>query len=121
MERGMWAATKRPIRVAIAGLGNCAASLIEGLSFYRQHPDDNAGLLFPMLGGYGVRDIEIVVAFDIAQAKVGAPLQRAIYQQPNNFVRIDGLRVDGTAPVLRGPTIDGNPEHLARLVAESAE
>jgi myo-inositol-1-phosphate synthase len=122
MERGTrTAATRPPIRVAIAGLGNCAASLIEGLAFYRAHPADDAGLLFPTLGGYGVRDIEIVAAFDIAEAKVGAPVRQAIYQPPNNFVRIDGVRVENDAPVLRGPTLDGNPEHLARLVAESAQ
>ena len=107
------------INVAIAGLGNCAASLIEGLSFYRQNPDNNTGLLFPTLCGYSVRDIEVVAAFDISHAKVGLPVREAIYQSPNNFVRINGLRVDGDARVFRGPTLDGNPEHLARFVDES--
>ena len=111
--------TSRRISLAIAGLGNCAASLIEGLSFYRQHPAEDSGLLFRILGGYSVRDIDVVVAFDIAQGKVGMPVRQAIYHQPNNFVRIDNVRVDWAAPVLRGPTLDGNPEHLARFVTES--
>jgi myo-inositol-1-phosphate synthase len=75
--------------------------------------------LFPTLGSYSVGDIDIVVAFDIAAAKVGTPIHEAIYQAPNNFVRIPGLRLDADAPVLRGPTFDGNPEHLARFVHEA--
>src|SRR5689334_22606283 len=120
MERCMNATTtSRRISLAIAGLGNCAGSLIEGLSFYRQHPAEDGGLLFPILGGYSVRDIDVVVAFDIAQGKVGVPVRQAIYRAPNNFVRIEDVRVDWAAPVLRGPTLDGNPEHLARFVTES--
>jgi myo-inositol-1-phosphate synthase len=112
-------ASKR-INVAIAGLGNCAASFIEGLCFYHQHPDIDTGLLFPALCGYSVRDIEIVTAFDISLTKVGLPVCEAIYQPPNDFVRIQDLHVDGQARVFRGPTLDGNPEHLARFVEESS-
>src|SRR5438045_2901874 len=111
--------TSKRINVAIAGLGNCAASFIEGLCFYRQHPDIDTGLLFPVLCGYNVRNIEVVTAFDIASTKVGLPVSKAMYQPPNNFVRIKDLRVDGRARVFRGPTLDGNPEHLARFVEES--
>src|SRR5215216_2485860 len=109
------------IRVAIAGLGNCAASLIEGIQYYRQNPQSNEGLLFPNLGCYSVRDIDIVTAFDISSLKVGKLVKKAIYQAPNNFVRIPDVHVDGTARVFRGPTLDGNPEHLARFVHESDE
>jgi myo-inositol-1-phosphate synthase len=107
------------IRVVIVGLGNCAASLVEGLAYYRQSPATNAGLLFPVLCGYSVREIDIVAAFDIADAKVGQPISEAIYQAPNNFVRIPTVRVNHPALVYRGPTLDGNPEHLARFVRES--
>jgi myo-inositol-1-phosphate synthase len=109
------------IRVAIAGLGNCASSMIEGLAFYRQNPDVEDGLLFSYLAGYSVGDIDIVAAFDISSAKVGRFVKEAIYQAPNNFVRIPNVQVDGKAPVFRGPTLDGNPEHLARFVRESRE
>jgi myo-inositol-1-phosphate synthase len=115
------ATSSRRIRLAIAGLGNCAASLIEGLCFYRQNPGNESGLLFPLLAGYSPRDIDVVVGFDISQAKVGAPVRQAIYQQPNNFVRIDDVQVDSIAPVLRAPTLDGNPEHLACFVTESEQ
>jgi myo-inositol-1-phosphate synthase len=109
------------IRVAIAGLGNCASSLIEGITYYRQNPEAEDGLLFPTLAGYSVRDINIVVAFDISSAKVGRLIKDAIYQPPNNFVRIPNLQVNGKASVFRGPTLDGNPQHLARFVNDSAE
>jgi myo-inositol-1-phosphate synthase len=111
-------ASKR-INVAIAGLGNCAASFIEGLCFYRQHPDIDTGLLFPVLCGYTVRNIDVVAAFDISLKKVGLPICEAMYQPPNNFVRTKGLHVDSQVRVFRGPTLDGNPEHLARFVEES--
>ena len=109
------------IRVAIAGLGNCASSLIEGIYYYRQNPEIEDGLLFPHLSGYSVRDIEVVAAFDISRLKVGKRVKDAIYQPPNNFVRIPGVQVNNTARVFRGPTFDGNPEHLARFVSESTE
>src|SRR5437667_339054 len=61
---------KTPVRLAIAGVGNCASSFVEGLSWYRQHPRDRAGLLFPALGGYSVDDIEIVAALEAGCAFV---------------------------------------------------
>lgn len=109
----------QPIRVALAGLGNCASSLVQGLEYYNQFPETNAGLLFPELAGYSVRDILVVAAFDISARKVGKPVCEAVYAPPNNFVRIPNVSVENGAPVLRGPTLDGNPAHLARMVPES--
>jgi myo-inositol-1-phosphate synthase len=111
-------AAARSVRVAIAGVGNCAAALVEGLAWYRERPDDDDGLLFARLGGRDVRDLEVVTAFDIARAKVGLPIEQAILQAPNLFQRA-GVTVSAPARVHRGPTLDGNPEHLARLVPES--
>jgi len=114
------ATSQGPINVAIAGVGNCASSLIEGIAYYRQHPDSDLGLLFPTLSGYSVRDISVVAAFDISADKVGVQVDRAMYQAPNNFVRNNGVRVTCPATVFRAPTLDGNPEHLARFVRESS-
>src|SRR5581483_5080397 len=111
----------KSIRVAIAGLGNCASSLIEGLAFYYEHPKTQIGLLFPQLAGYAVQDIQVVAAFDISAQKVGKPICEAIYASPNNFVRNPNVHVKNQAHVFRAPTLDGNPEHLARLVPESSE
>jgi myo-inositol-1-phosphate synthase len=112
---------ERPIRLAVAGIGNCAGSLIEGIAHYRRQQDHCRGLLFPVLGGYAVSDIEVVAAFDIARDKVGRAVSEAIYQAPNNFVRVPGASVADSTVVLRGPTLDGNPPHLAALVRESTE
>ncbi|MEK7642515.1 MAG: inositol-3-phosphate synthase [Patescibacteria group bacterium] len=111
---------QRKINVAIVGLGNCAGSLIEGLTYYQQGKTTE-GLLFPILGEYSLNDIEIVVAFDISDRKVGKTIDEAIYESPNNFYRIANLKVLNKAPVLRGPTLDGNPEHLQKFVKESKE
>jgi myo-inositol-1-phosphate synthase len=108
------------IRTAIAGVGNCAGALVEGISWYKQCPDRNQGLLFAKLGGYAVADIAIVAAFEIADGKVGLPIRDAIYQPPNNFVRIPDIQIGENATVFRGPTLDGNPPHLQRFVKESA-
>ncbi len=108
------------IRVAVAGIGNCTSALVEGICFYRQHPETEEGLLFRALCGYSVRDINVVAGFDVSALKVGRTIEKAIYQPPNNFVRIENLRVEAPASVYRGPTLDGNPEHLASFVPESS-
>lgn len=108
------------IRTAIAGLGNCAGALVEGISWYKQCLDRNQGLLFAKLGGYAVADIAVVAAFEIADGKVGLPITDAIYRPPNNFIRIPHIRIHENATVLRGPTLDGNPPHLQRFVRESS-
>ncbi len=111
---------QKKIRVAIAGLGNCAGSLIEGLSYYQQNKSVE-GLVFPLLGGYSINDIEIVCAFDISTQKIGKTIDKAIYEKPNNFHTIAGINLLKMGQVLRGPTLDGNPEHLQKFVRESEE
>jgi len=111
---------RKKISVAIAGLGNCAGSMIEGLCYYRQNRLSE-GLLFPLLGGYLLNDIEIVCAFDISASKVGLSIDEAVYQEPNNFNRLINVDISRMGPVLRGPTLDGNPEHLQKFVKESKE
>ncbi len=75
------------IRIAIAGVGNCASSLVQGISYYaarRADGLDPIGLRHPDLGGYRVEDILPVAAFDIDSRKVGRPLNEAIFALPNN-------------------------------------
>ena len=68
------------VRVAIVGVGNCASSLIQGLYYYQDAKDDDLipGLMHANLGGYRVRDIEVVAAFDVVDTKVGLDLSEAI-------------------------------------------
>jgi len=108
------------IRVAIAGLGNCAGSLIEALSLYKNNTDE-LGFIFEKIGGYLISDIRIVCAFDIADGKVGKTVSEAIYSYPNNFNRfcIPNIDDEDDAPVYMAEVHDGNPDHLAIFVKES--
>ena len=80
---------RRTVKVAIIGVGNCASSLVQGVTFYRDAaPDDRVpGLMHVELGGYHVRDIEFTAAFDVAAGKVGRDLAEAIFAEPNNTIR----------------------------------
>jgi myo-inositol-1-phosphate synthase len=107
------------INVAIVGIGNCAGSFIEGITYYSKS-SSNDGLLFPVLGNYRPSNINIVAGFDVNKDKVNKPICNAIYASPNNFNRL-GIKVELEGIVYRGPTLDGNPSHLAKLVDESDE
>jgi myo-inositol-1-phosphate synthase len=106
------------IRLAIAGVGNCANSLIQGLTYYRDAlpTDEVPGLMHVELAGYHVRDIEVVAAFDVDAAKVGIDLGKAIWAGPNNTVKFADVPELGVK-VLRGPTLDG----LGRFYREEVE
>ena len=102
------------IRLAIAGVGNCASSLVQGLQYYQQADSiDSAGLLHPELGGYRLADIQIVAAFDVDRRKVGQPLEEAIFAPPNcTTVFQRELRSTGVN-VAMGPVLDGVARHMA--------
>ncbi|MFP6655830.1 MAG: inositol-3-phosphate synthase, partial [Myxococcota bacterium] len=72
------------IRVAIAGVGNCASALVQGIEYYRAREVFAAeGLMHPDVGGWAPSDIEFVAAFDVDRRKVGTPLEQAIFAKPN--------------------------------------
>ncbi len=103
------------IRIAIAGIGNCASSLVQGIHYYAQAQGDAAvqGLSTPLLGKYRVSDIEVVAAFDIDARKVGRPLNDAIFAAPNN-TKIFHRPPAGVGPVVQmSPVLDGVSEHMA--------
>lgn len=102
-----------PIRVAIVGVGNCASSFVQGLQFYQNEPGvDLSGLIHHQFGGYHVRDIEVVCAFDINAEKVGKDIAAAIFVQPNNAMRFVDLASTGIL-VKPGIAADGIADHLA--------
>ncbi|MDW8041910.1 MAG: inositol-3-phosphate synthase [Nitrososphaerota archaeon] len=107
------------VRVAIAGVGNCASALVQGVHYYRDADDDSQvpGLMHVRLGGYHVGDIEFVAAFDIDARKVGKDLSEAIYAAPNNTLRFAEVpRLD--VEVMRGPTLDGLGRYLREEIHE---
>src|SRR3979411_718775 len=97
-----------PIRVAIAGVGNCASSLVQGVEYYRNaDPAERVPrLMRGVLGDYHVRDVEFVAAFDVDAAKVGLDIGKAIFTGQNNTVRFAPVGELGMT-VQRGPTFDG--------------
>src|SRR5579863_10045253 len=108
------------IRVAIAGVGNCASSLIQGIEYYRDaDPADTVpGLMHVTLGGYHVRDVEFVAAFDVDAAKVGLDLGKAIFSGQNNTIRFASVGDLGIT-VERGPTCDGLGKYYRQTIEES--
>ena len=72
------------IKIAIAGLGNCASSLVQGIEYYREKSSEDAiGLMHWEIGGWRPHDIEIAAAFDVDVRKVGKDVAEAIFQPPN--------------------------------------
>ena len=105
------------VRVAIVGVGNCASSLVQGVHYYRNASEKESvpGLMHVNLGGYHIRDIEFVAAFDIDKTKVGKDLSQAIFAGPNNTVKFSEVPSLGVK-VQRGMTHDGIGKYLADIV-----
>ena len=104
------------INVAIIGVGNCAKSLVEGVQYYIQNPEDKVGLMYPDIGGYTVNDIEFVCGFDIDPRKVGTHLINALRSRPNcamdHVDSLDFTCVNSLAEVYSGPELDGVASHM---------
>ncbi|QGU08619.1 Inositol-3-phosphate synthase [Corynebacterium occultum] len=108
------------IRVAIAGVGNCATSLVQGVEFYRNTPPGEKvpGLMHVQFGDYHVSDVEFVAAFDVDAAKVGQDLAVALEASENCTIKIADVPTTGVT-VQRGPTLDGLGTHYREAVTES--
>ncbi|MDK6250299.1 inositol-3-phosphate synthase [Alloscardovia omnicolens] len=109
------------VRVAIAGVGNCASSLVQGVEYYKNAQDDEKipGIMHANFGGYRIRDIEFVAAFDVDAAKVGSDLSEAIFASQNNtytFSQVPSLGVE----VQRGSTYDGLGTYYREMIDESS-
>jgi myo-inositol-1-phosphate synthase len=110
----------KTIRVAIAGVGNCASSLVQGTEYYRDADpcDEVPGLMHVSLGGYHVGDVQFVAAFDVDAAKVGLDLGKAIFSGQNNTIRFAPVGELGIT-VQRGPTFDGLGKYYRETIEES--
>jgi myo-inositol-1-phosphate synthase len=108
------------IRVAIVGVGNCAASLVQGVHFYRDaDPTQKVpGLMHVNFGPYHVSDIEFVAAFDVDAKKVGTDLSQAILASENNTIKICEVP-ELNVPVQRGHTLDGLGKYYRETIEES--
>jgi myo-inositol-1-phosphate synthase len=110
------------VRVAIVGVGNCAASLVQGVQYYRDaDPTERVpGLMHVKFGDYHVRDVQFVAAFDVDAKKVGRDLAEAITASENNTIKIADVPPLGIQ-VVRGHTLDGLGEYYQQTIEESDE
>ncbi len=108
------------VRVAIVGTGNCASSLVQGVTYYADaEPGTRVpGLMHVDVGGYHVRDLEFVAAFDVDAKKVGRDLSEAIVAPPNNTIQFADVAPVGVE-VQRGPTLDGFGSYYRQTSTES--
>jgi myo-inositol-1-phosphate synthase len=110
------------IRVAVVGVGNCAASLVQGVRYYADADPATRvpGLMHVDFGGYHVRDVRFVAAFDVDAKKVGRDLSEAIFASENNTIKITDVPPLGVT-VQRGPTLDGLGRFYRETITESDE
>ena len=109
------------IKVAMIGVGNCASSLVQGVHKYGDASNDGAipGLMHPVLGEYGIGDINFVAAFDVDANKVGLDLSEAIFAQPNNTIKFQEVPHLGVA-VQRGMTHDGIGKYMSQVISKAS-
>ena len=108
------------VRVALVGVGNCANSLLQGVEYYKDAPDDQfvPGLMHVNLGGYHVSDIEFTAAFDVTTDKVGKDLSEAIWAHPNDTIKFADVPQTGIK-VSRGMTHDGLGKYISQVVTKA--
>lgn len=110
------------IRVAIVGVGNCANSLVQGVHYYKDAPNDQEipGLMNVVVGGYHVRDVKFVAAFDVDAKKVGRDIVEAMWASENNTIKFTDVPKSGVT-VQRGVTLDGLGKYYRETIEESKE
>ena len=111
---------KGDIRVAIVGVGNCANSLVQGVTYYKDAAVDQEipGLMHAVVGGYHINSIKFVAAFDVDAKKVGLDLADAIWASENNTIKFSEVAQTGV-PVQRGVTLDGLGKYYKETIQES--
>jgi len=111
---------KGEIRVAIVGVGNCANSLIQGITYYKDATNETEipGLMHPVLGGYHIKNINFVLALDVDAKKVGLDLSEAIWASENNTIKFANVGKTGIT-VKRGATLDGLGRYYKETITES--
>jgi len=101
------------VKIAIAGVGNCASSLIQGLNYYKDAESEQIpGLMHTVLGGYKIADIKPVAAFDVDKRKIGLELGKAIFEKPNCTHTFCQEIQDYGVTVYKGPVFDGVADHM---------
>ena len=105
------------VKVAIAGVGNCASSLVQGIEYYKDAKEGEfvPGLMHVNFGNYHIRDIKFVAAFDVDANKIGKDLSEAIFTKPNCAIKFSDVPELGVE-VQKGPVLDGLGKYLKGVV-----
>jgi myo-inositol-1-phosphate synthase len=112
---------QKNIKVAIAGVGNCASALVQGVEYYRNRRNAVLeGVMRENIGGYRCSDVEFVAAFDIDRRKVGRPLEEAIFAKPNCTRVFQSSLPVSNVVVQAGPVLDGVAPHMADYPDDAA-
>ncbi|RJS89731.1 inositol-3-phosphate synthase [Candidatus Bathyarchaeota archaeon] len=111
------------IRVALAGIGNCASALVQGVKYYRDAKEGDfiPGLMHVNFGGYHIRDIRFVAAFEVNREKIGKDLSEAIFAEPNCCAKFANPMPRLGVEVLPGPILDGVAPHMREAFKVYAE
>lgn len=122
MEKKILTTNSQQVKIAIVGVGNCASSLVQGLTYYKDATENTkvVGLMHTVLGGYKISDIRVVAAFDVNETKVGKDISEAIYAFPNNtkvFAKVEKTGVT----VQSVPVMDGIGQYLKDVVKPTTE
>jgi myo-inositol-1-phosphate synthase len=116
----------KPIKVAVIGVGNCASSLVQGVSYYRSN-NSSQGLIHDRIGGYGAGDVQFVMGVDVDARKVGKDIAEAIFAAPNNTAVFQSDVAPTGVKVIMGKVSDGVADHMTGMgergfiVADAAE
>ena len=111
----------RALRLAVAGVGNCASALLQGLAHYRSRDASELdGVMHPQIGPYGIDSITPVAAFDVDRRKVGRPLAEALFAEPNCARVFEPNLPDWDLQVLMGPAFDGIAAHMGDWAEDRA-
>lgn len=105
------------IRCAVVGVGNCFAGLVQGIEYYKQHPEQEViGVMHPIMGNYSIHDIDFVAAFDVDSKKVGKRLSEAVYAEPNKVKWVEKLSTMQEVKVMQSPQLDGVGHYVEKVV-----
>ena len=104
------------IRVGVIGVGNCFAGLAQGIEIYKRKKIQKLGLMHEKIGGYGIDDLEFVSAFDVGENKVGLPLNKAIFSDPNYVDWVDSVSNCTLRRVKESPILDGVGIYVASMI-----
>jgi myo-inositol-1-phosphate synthase len=105
------------IKCAVVGVGNCFAGLVQGVEYYKQHPEQEVvGVMHPIIAGYSIHDLEFVADFDVDSKKVGKKLSDAVYADPNKVKWVPSLSSMKDITVMQSPRLDGVGHYVEKAV-----